>query len=120
MADFRLSGEEIINILKVCRETGVSAFDLGPLSVRFGLPVATDRGICVIPAENAPLLSPVATLAEPDHPKLSKEALEIEELLLREEQIAELTVTDPLAAEQMITNGELTVDEPGRDETALD
>src|SRR4051812_27431639 len=89
--EFQLSAEEIINILKVCRDTGVSSLDLGPLSVRFGLPVATDRGIATIPLENAPLLSPVATLAEPDHEKLGREALEIDELRIREKQIAELT-----------------------------
>lgn len=99
--------EEVCRILEVSARSGVRLLKLADLHVEFGeVPEPVSPGA----------LAPAPDGAEPNHERISKEGLEAEELRTREDQIAELVLTDPLAAEEMIRLGELDDDEEGFDE----
>src|SRR5574343_337877 len=96
-----LSSEDVCRIIEASAKHGVRLLKLADLHIELG-PTA--------PSPYAPLLetpTPAAAVAEPDHERISKEGLAAEELQTREDQIAELILTDPLAAEEMIRLGEL-------------
>lgn len=56
------------------------------------------------------LPTPAAAMAVPNHEAQAAEALEMDALELRERQLEELLLTDPLQAEEMIRLGELEED----------
>lgn len=93
------SPEGIRVILEACEATGVSELRLGELHVRFGSHTE--------PTQDAASLHPAKATAEPNHDQINQETLERDELLLREAQIEELLITDPLRAEELMNQGEL-------------
>lgn len=100
-----LSGSEICKIINACAKKGVSKLQLGPLLVEFGQQNQTSAPSPV------KLAFPENVIQEQE--KESKNALEAEEINLREQQIAELQLTDPLKFEEMLESGQL---EPGGDQ----
>lgn len=93
-----LSSEEICRIIEVCSKRGVSYFEYGHLSIEL-----TNRE--AVPAINSKKISSGNVLQEQE--KIEQTELLAEEIKTREEQIAELMITDPLTAEEMIERGEL-------------
>lgn len=93
-----LSGDEICSIIEVCAKRGVGEFVYGPLSFNFGTKKDTQ------PARNGAQL-PENVIQEQQ--KIEETTLLSEELRTKEEQIAELLITDPLYAEELIVSGEL-------------
>lgn len=114
-----LSSVEICNIIKACSECGVATLTFQDLSISFHskLPLAPNGEIKTEGGQqNPPLPVPVkpnseVKISESQHEEINKATLEEEERALREEQIAELHITNPLAAEEMIMNEELEYDD---------
>lgn len=106
----KLDLDHISDIIKACAEHGVSVIKFGDLRIWFG-PQANQPAQPLSPA--APVrtahsnITPVAEMTDMQHDQQTKDALENEELELRQQQIAELMVTDPLKAEELIERGEL-------------
>lgn len=54
-------------------------------------------------------------MAEPNHEKQTEDATLADEVQTREDQIAEALLVDPLLAEKLMLDGELTEDSDGAD-----
>jgi hypothetical protein len=99
-----LSAESIVDLIKISAASGLTSLKFGDLQLEFGpkkIPDASTASRTEIPDEKA--------IAQ-----LSKEALEDQELALRQEQIDNMLVEDPLRAEELIAQGELVPDDDGR------
>lgn len=113
-----LAPEEICAIIDACAKNGVATLKFGDLEIQRG-PTAQLSENPEPPGSIAPtahpLNVPVAEMTEKQHAEQNERALLENENALREEQIAELLITDPLAAEKLIAMGELqdVDDEPG-------
>lgn len=107
-----LSGEEICKIIEVCSKRGVSQLKLGPLSLDFQAFQPT-RQKPVAPGPAIPDSAPEAVLQE--QKAIETQALEREEILTREEQVAELLLTDPAEAERLMELGDLVL--PAQEES---
>lgn len=106
------TAENLCLIIKACSEAGVSKLSLGQMHLEFGRPASSAAFAVGTPAPepSTPAAPPVAIMTESQHEKLNEQALTQAEVNVREQQIAELLITDPLAAEEMISNQELTPD----------
>lgn len=93
-----LSGKEICTIIETCAKKGVGEFSYGPLSFNFGNRLAPQ------PARNGPQ-KPENVIQEQQN--IEKETLLTEELRTKDDQIAELMITNPLLAEELMIEGEL-------------
>jgi hypothetical protein len=105
-----LTTDEICGLIKVCASNGVTSFKLGPLEVSFGL--KPQEAIAPWREQSPPVVE-----ASGQPPEDSQAAYSSEEVLLRDElstrqdQLAEMLVTDPLEYERLISEGELTNEE---------
>ncbi len=97
-------------IVKLCVNFGVKSLKFRGLELEFG--VAGDVPVPGLKALN----KPVKAITADQHELQAKQALLEDELSVREQQIADLQLTNPLAAEEMIANGELD-DDSGDDES---
>jgi predicted Mrr-cat superfamily restriction endonuclease len=95
-----LNSTDICAILRACREAGVSELEFGTLRVTLG---KTAR---IVQEEAAQSLA-TETEISAHQVKQAREAFELDELRMREDQLAELLITDPARAEQMLIDGEL-------------
>jgi hypothetical protein len=112
-----LSPRDLCSILKACGDARVTLLQLGDLHVEFAGPaspapvveIRTDtldsKSLRKFMNQASQPISPPG-LAE-TQARIAEEALVDDELALREQQIAELHLTNPLLAEQLITQGEL-------------
>lgn len=106
-----LDTEQVLSIMESCARHGVTTLKFRDLEFTRGpqAPQATEPE----PAANdaTQVLTPDATMSESQKPNekapVPLEDFEQPELELREDQIAELQLTDPLLAEQMMMSGEL-------------
>lgn len=104
-----LAPEEICAIIEACAKNGVATLKFGDLEIQRG-PPATRSENPEAPASLAPTAHsniPVAEMTDQQHEQQNANNLVSEELATREAQIAELLVTDPVAAEKLILEGEL-------------
>lgn len=99
MADHLLSGTEICKIIEACARRKVAKLEFGPLKLEFQPPVEHRPPLAPGPA--SPVLEPENVIREKQAQEHER-ALEAEEIRTREEQIAELQITDPLAAEELM------------------
>lgn len=106
-----LSSQDIEVILGACAKHGVSELQFRGMTVKFGMTPDSPSG-----ARGAN--SPVEAMTDKDHARNTKDALEKDELEFREEQLAELQITDPSRYEELVRDGELDEDdtEPAGDE----
>lgn len=119
-----LASINIALIIKACARHRVATLKFGDLEISFGPKVKTTRTGPTFLEEVPPSPSeahvepPVTEITEQQQKNIARAALEQDELSLREQQFAELLVTDPEAAEQMLADGELddVDDERGDDE----
>lgn len=96
--------DQVCRILEVGAKSGVKELNFLGLRVVYGQPVVPES-----PTPTVPSLAPTSSdLTEIQHQALSEASLERDEVVMREEQLAEFLVTDPLRYEQMLTNGDLT------------
>lgn len=106
MGDKRLDSAEVCVIIEACAKHGVVELKFHDLELKFGKQTEQGTGLPLNPGDNV-ALPPVAVMTEKDHEKNTESVLEEEEISLRENQIAELQIDDPVAAEELIMNGEL-------------
>lgn len=109
-----LASTDIALIIKACARHGVATLKFGDLELSFSPQVETTSTRPPLPGDDpvqvlseAHVQPPVAEITEYQQSNIAKAALEHDELILREQQFAELVVTDPEAAEQMLVDGEL-------------
>jgi hypothetical protein len=110
---FRPSGLDTVNlkgILELCVSFGVSRIKTPDFEVEFQ---ASRLGILPVPAPETSI-QPVKEITDKEHRAQTAQSLEDDEVSLREQQIADLQLTDPRAAEEMILNGDL--DDLGHDD----
>ena len=93
-----LSGDEICKIIEACAKRKVAELEFGALKLKFG-PFTAQR---TTPAPGPAIPAPVPENILQEQTKAQEEALLVEEIKTREEQIAELIITNPLAAEELM------------------
>ncbi len=90
----KLTGENVCAIIKTCSESGVVFFSLGTLKISF-------KGV--------PIPEPLPPGFEPGlHEAVTAAAIEVDEVALREAQLAQMEIEDPLGYEKAISTGDLT------------
>lgn len=94
------SVQDLCKLILTCRKYGVSHIKYGSAEINFS-------GSAPGPAQPAPQ----KVIEEQSH--IQKEVLAKEELSTREDQIAELLITDPLLAEELMEMGELEKGDDG-------
>lgn len=114
-----LNSADVCAIIKACGEAGVTKLKFDGLDLSLGKPPSEPRpqDQSTDPTGPASTPIPVATLTESEHTKLSKEALEEAELIMRESQIEELKITDPAKYEELMVNGELENERDGNEDS---
>lgn len=95
-----LSGEEVCKIIETCAKNKVYSLKCGPLELSFSPAKELSAPGPTIPASN-----PEKIIQEQQEEQ--KKAIEEEELDTREDQIADLLLTDPAKAEELMEQGEL-------------
>ena len=99
----RFTAKELGEIIRECKQQGVSELSFGDLRVLFGTSANKDL-TQEIPAKAQPITTS-------QHEVQNKEAIEQAELEYRDQQIAELMITNPLEAERLINSEELVEDD---------
>ena len=102
-----LNAEDICKILVTAKESGVELFECGPLSVHFGAresaPAPLEAALGAEPPKSA---LPPAELVQVQQ-QVEETSLIDEEIRLKEDQVANLLIEDPLAFEEMLAGSEL-------------
>lgn len=114
-----LSTEQVIQIMEASARCGVLILKFQGLYFQFGKktePVPAPPGG---PTEHAPK-NLVAEMTNNQHQKLAAAALEQSELELREEQLEELKITNPVLYEELVNQGELDEDDADSDDDKSD
>ena len=102
---------ELKAIVKLCVKNKIKSLKWQDLVLEFG--ADNTAGDFISPQ---PRTKPVKAITGEEQRAQTQAGLEEDELTLREQQIADLQITDPRAAEEMIVNGELD-DTTGDDDT---
>jgi hypothetical protein len=122
-----LSPQEVCSIIEVCGKAKVTLLKLGDLHVEFGTktePPAlryqppnlwADLDQRIASLDTAHPSTPAAAMAE-SLKKENERALVSDEMTFKRDQLAMLTIEDPVALEEMINNGELDEDDDLGDE----
>ena len=105
-----LTLEELCAILKACGEARVTELKFGDLHVHFGKAAQMETNQVGSHVDMAPDPRAAKEIAG-NQIKEAKRSLELDEMRVRNEQISELFLTDPLRAEELLRNGELDPDE---------
>ena len=107
-----LTPEGVCRILETAARVGVRELKFSTLHFFLGSDVTTAQSLGSPPA-------PAPEMAD-THQKIAEDALVQDEIAVRESQLAQMFIEDPMRAEQMLAEGDL-VDEPThglRDEEA--
>lgn len=107
-----LSTEEVCDIIRSSASFGVSTIKFRGLEINFGPQAKIET---LYPITQAPPQKSDNNLSAEQHAKNDEEALHQNERELRELQISEMLIENPLAAEEMIRNGELEDADDGSD-----
>lgn len=105
-----LSTDQAVLLLEASARCGVLVLKFQGLYCEFGKKTEPEAAPPGGPTEHAPKI-PVAEMTDNQHKKLRKAALEQSELDLREEQLEELKITNPVLYEEMVNQGELDEDD---------
>lgn len=101
------NAEDICKIVVACREAGVATLKCGPLEVSF---IHVVKPPPLDPHITGPAPTPAGEVPEQiiqAQQQVEKTSHIEQEIQTRERQVAELMVTDPLLAEQLMEEGEL-------------
>ena len=104
------NAKDLCSILEACSQTGVSQLKLGSLEVSFGGPI-TKFELALAPGPIIPATSP-ENVIQAQHTE-ERNAHEEQEVAAREQQVAELLITDPYLAEKLAAQGEFELPGPG-------
>lgn len=104
------TAEQVCSIIKACGEAHVSVLEFGDLRVRFGRSAEEeDQGRAFNP-------DPATEIAV-KQAEISAQSLKRDEIAFREEQLAMAVIEDPVLAEKLLMEGELTADGTDEEET---
>ncbi len=95
---FGLSSKEIIEIISVCKQSGVSKMQFGDLCIEFSSQAAAPEKSNQIP---------VKEITENEHKAMTQKAVAKDERDLKEDRLAMSLLEDPMLAERMIADGDL-------------
>jgi hypothetical protein len=101
-----LSTEQVCLILEASAKSGVAELKFGGLHVKFATKADAAQGHAQLDAETAP----VKVLTEDQHTKQTADVIEHDQIRLREEELANALVEDPMRFENMLRSGELNDD----------
>lgn len=116
-----LSPNEIRVILEACEKTGVAELAFGDFQVIFGL---KPRKIWEESDQSLAQPEPFQSHSRPTvgivgiQENIARKALEDDEIALKEDQIADLLIEDPVELERMVRDGEITDEFTGSAEEA--
>ena len=97
-----LTAKEICEIISACGNAGVTEFNLDKLTIKCGKAPEAVTTTCYWPPQEE---------VRPDlEGQVESEALEDEGEEVRERQISETIVTDPLAYEELVLNGDINAE----------
>ncbi len=102
--------DEICKIIATCKKCEVSTFELGNLKVVFSSAGAREALPLDLQVPQAASPTPEAQVPGQTiqaQQRLEEESHEEQAVLLREQQIAEMIIEDPLRAEELMEDGEL-------------
>lgn len=102
-----LAPDQICAIIEACAKHGVTSLKLGDFEMQLGPQTQLGATTPVVDKPSTASQPPVAEMTAQDHEQQDAKALEQNEIDIREQQIAELLVNDPLAAEKLMMTGEL-------------
>lgn len=109
-----LSAVDICTIIKTCHGRGVTKLKLGALELEFEPPAESRHSKTPAPGPALPEISPGNVLQEQQQEETK--SFEAEELRTRDEQLAELQLTNPAEYERLLELGEISEEaqeEPG-------
>lgn len=112
-----LSTDDVVRIIEASAHCGVLVLKFQGLMVSFGKQV--EPASIVLPGDMAANNHALPVVEAPTDQQLqtqSHAALERDEMELREEQLAELAITNPLEFERMLNQGDLEDDTNGSDD----
>ena len=120
-----LSVDGVLRIIEASAKSGVAILKFGDLELNFR---PSQPGTLPTPGEAPsqsvlPLASPpekIPVLTDEAQAEAAQRELELSELDLRDQQLAELMITDPAEFERQMHQGELEDDESGADDEQLD
>ncbi len=101
-----LSTKDVIRIIVASAKAGVDELKFLDLCVSFNRPVEQEAIKPLM--QQYPASVPVQSLTEEQHEFQTKAAIEAEEVLTREDQLARALVEDPIRYEQLLVDGELS------------
>lgn len=111
-----LSTEQVVSILKASARCKVSVLKFRDLYVKFDTQVEQGSALPGSPQQHA-FTSTVAEMTDIQHQQSDLAALEQSELELREAELEELKITNPVRYEELVNEGELDEnDERPRDD----
>jgi len=107
-----LDSKQVCDIIESCAKSRVVKLKFGDLEIEFAQCGSNQPSILegmTNPQETAPTNSktPEAAISDQQHEDRNKEALESDELNLRDDQMAELLLVNPVAHEEMVASGDL-------------
>lgn len=101
-----LTSQELNAIIRLCSQSGVAELNFGNLQIKFGLNSKLQ--------ESTPpnLVTSDVEISETQHKEQTRQAIEQDELRIKEERLAFAMVEDPGLAEELLEEGDLlSVDE---------
>jgi hypothetical protein len=104
-----LSSDEVRAIISICGKSRVAELKFGDLYVRFDTPVEQMkqmRGI-YIPAADTTHLTSTDNEISAIQTNEAQQALERDEIALKEERLAQMFIENPLEAERLLVEGKL-------------
>ncbi len=105
-----LKADEVCGIILHSGKANVSELTFGDLHVRFGAPKSERQPEELSLVGQSQPTAPTSSetiLSDEEAARITKDTLEIQELLTREQQMAELQLTDPVEYERQLAAGEL-------------
>lgn len=97
----KFSAEFIAALVEQAVKHGATSLTVGDVRFVFGDKTLTGEGAVAAPATTTPMASPVGTVDEPH--EIDEEDGE----RAREQQLAELILTDPVRYEELMANGDV-------------
>jgi len=101
-----LDSKDILSIIESCATHGVILLKLENLHLELGKRTQQEDPSELLTSETHPKPTEAA-ISEQQHATITQETLEEDELAIRDEQLAEMLLTDPQGAEEMLLNEEL-------------
>jgi hypothetical protein len=102
MVKTKLTAADACLIIETSAKAGVTELSFGDLQISFVPKFGQGEEVVSPRMQQEPL-------TEKQHIKMTKEQIEAEELRMRQEQMEEMLLSDPLQFEEMLQRGELDV-----------